>query len=338
MSLSYSHGVFPLIYNVLKKYDDLIAFDKLKYMKQIYVDLVKENMFMTSELVKVMSLFEENHIEAISFKGPTLSKRAYGDISLRQYCDLDILLRKDDVYKVYDLLKDEYKRSLALSPSQESIWFKYAHDLGLVNEKGVNIEFHWSMFDSDHPINLGKIDFFKDIIKTDINNNKINTISNEKFLVYLCVHGSKHLYERVEWVCDIDKFIKNHDINWNKVDKLLKNDNSKRFFLLGLFLSKLLFDTKFDKKYEDEYDKDFEQVINHILNIWNKKIELNNKNNMKYMLKLFISNLDKSKYMHKIYLKPTFTEYWYITFPRPLYFLYYPLRQYLLIKKYLFEK
>ena len=65
---------------------------------------------------------------------------------------------------------------------------------------------------------------------------------------------------------------------------------------------------------------------------------MNNKNNIKYMLKLIISNKDKLKYMHKIYLKPTFTEYWYLNLPKPLYFLYYPLRQYLLIKKYLIDK
>ena len=336
--MTYSHGVFPLVYNILKIYDSLIPNEKLSYMKKINMDIVKENMLMTSELIKVMKLFKENDIEAIAFKGPTLSQNAYGNISLRQYCDLDILLKKEDVYKVYDLLKNKYERSLKLTSSQEKTWFKYAHDLGLTNEKGIHIECHWSMFDSDHPINLGNIDFFEDRTITNINNNNINTISNEKFLIYLCVHGAKHLFERIEWVCDIDKFIKNHDINWNKIDEILENDNSKRFFLLGLFMAKLFYNTKFDEKYEKQYDKEIEEVINHILDIWNKKIEMNNKNNIKYMLKLFISNKDKLKYMHKIYLKPTFTEYWYLNLPKPLYFLYYPLRQYLLIKKYLIDK
>ena len=109
--MTYSHGVFPLVYNTLKIYDDLIPHEQISYMKQTYMDIVKQNMLMTSELIKVMKLFKENDIESIAFKGPTLSQNAYGNISLRQYCDLDILLKKDDVYKVYDLLKDEYERS-----------------------------------------------------------------------------------------------------------------------------------------------------------------------------------------------------------------------------------
>ena len=336
--MTYSHGVFPLVYNILKIYDSLIPNEKLSYMKKINMDIVKENMLMTSELIKVMKLFKENDIESIAFKGPTLSQNAYGNISLRQYCDLDILLKKDDVYKVYDLLKDEYERSLKLTSSQEKIWFKYAHDLGLSNEKGIHIEFHWSMFDSDHPINLGNIDFFEDRTITNINNNNINTISNEKFLIYLCVHGAKHLFERIEWVSDIDRFIKTQKINWEKVENIIKNDNSERFFLLGLFLSKLLFETKLSKNYEDKFDKEYESISSHIFDTWNGKEKSDNKSNMKYMLKLFVSRSDKLKYLNKMYFKPTFTEYWYINFPKPLYFLYYPLRQYLLLKKYFFDK
>jgi hypothetical protein len=307
-------------------------------MKSIYMDIVKQNMLLTSELINTMKVLEENNIKAIAFKGPTLAQLAYGDITLRQYVDLDVLVEKEKIFKVENLLKNKYKRALKLTSSQEDKWFKYAHDLGLINENGVNIEFHWLMFDSNHPINLSKIDFFKESVKTKINNQNINTISNEKFLVYLCIHGSKHLYERIEWVCDIDRFIKTQKIDWDIVEGIIINDNSKRFFLLGLFLTKILFNTNLGKNYEKQFDKEYESISNHIFDTWNGNQKSDNKNNMKYMLKLFVSKSDKFKYINKMYFKPTFTEYWHINFPKPLYFLYYPLRQYLLIKKYLFDK
>lgn len=303
------------------------------------MDILKQNMLMTSELIKIMKLLKENTIEAIAFKGPTLSHIAYGDITLRQYSDLDILLRKEDIYKVYKLLEDKYSRSLKLKTSQEETWFKYAHDLGLSNNKnGVYIEFHWAMLDNDHPISLKSINFFENINSQTIQNTKLNIISNEKFLVYLCIHGAKHLFERVEWVVDIDKFIISQEICWDEVFELIKDDNSIRFFLLGLYMSNTLYLTPIDDRFKNLFDEDIISISNHIFNIWNKDIVFNNKNNLIHMLKLFTSSQDKLKYLHKIYLKPTFTEYWYITLPKPLYFLYYPLRQYLLIKKYLFDK
>ncbi len=302
------------------------------------MDIVKYNMLLTSELIKVMKILEENDIKAIAFKGSTLAQLAYGDVTLRQYVDLDLLVEKENIFKIENLLKDKYTRALKLTSSQEETWFKYAHDLSLTHENGINIEFHWQMFDSNHPINLGKINFFEESIKTIINNQNINTISNEKFLVYLCIHGSKHLYERIEWVSDIDRFIKTQKIDWEKVENIIKNDNSERFFLLGLFLSKLLFETELSKNYEDKFDKEYESISSHIFDTWNGKEKSDNKSNMKYMLKLFVSKSDKLKYLNKMYFKPTFTEYWYISLPKPLYFLYYPLRQYLLLKKYFFDK
>ena len=72
-------------------------------MKQHYMDIVKQNMLMTSELIKVLKILEENNIEAISFKGPVLSQLAYGDVVSRQYCDLDILINIKDFESVVNL-------------------------------------------------------------------------------------------------------------------------------------------------------------------------------------------------------------------------------------------
>lgn len=67
---------------------------------------------------------------------------------------MDVLVEKEEIFKIENLLKNKYKRALKLTSSQEDTWFKYAHDLGLIHENGVNIEIHWLMFDSNHPINL----------------------------------------------------------------------------------------------------------------------------------------------------------------------------------------
>lgn len=71
------------------------------------MDIVKQNMLMTSELMKVVKILEENNIESISFKGPVLSQLAYGDVVSRQYCDLDILVDENNIDKVCNLLKEK---------------------------------------------------------------------------------------------------------------------------------------------------------------------------------------------------------------------------------------
>jgi hypothetical protein len=303
-------------------------------MKSFNMNIIGKNMLMTAELIKVMKLLEENNIDAIAFKGPTLSQMAYGDVVSRQYSDLDILVQKTDIYKIYDLLKNSYTRNLNLTNSQEDSWFKYAHDLGLRSQNGIHIEFHWRMLDSDHPINLQDINFFNYKALTMINNTQIPTISNELLLIYLCIHGSKHMYERIEWIVDIDKFIKTQTIDWDLISTLLKDKNYTQFVYLGLHLAKQLFNTPI----ANIDNKNIVAIENHICNLWNNSKKFDNKTNLKFMLQLFTSTKDKLAYLHKIYFKPTFNEYWYITFPKPLYFLYYPLRQYLLLKKHIIDK
>jgi len=337
IDLAYAHGVFPLVYKELKSYETEIPQDVLQTMKTDNMSIVKQNMLMSAELIKVMKILEENNIEALAFKGPTLAQMAYGDITLRQYMDLDILVNKKDIYKTYKLLQNTYTRDIERSESQEKIWFKYAHDLGLTAKNNVHVEFHWQMLDSDHPINLENINFFQNTHQIKINNYPISVISNEEFLIYLCVHGSKHLYERLEWIVDIDRFINFQKIDWKKFDNLIEGKNYQKFVYLGLYMANFLFGTKIGIS-EYKNNNDIQKVTSHIFNLWQKNSDFTNKDNIRHMLKLFSSTLDKIYYIHKVYLKPTFTEYWYIDLPKPLYFLYYPLRQYLLMKKYFSNK
>lgn len=338
--LSYSHGVFPLVYHTLKAYSDIIPQEVLNTFKKHNMDIVKQNMLMTAELIKVMKTLEEHNIEAIAFKGPTLSQMAYGDITLRQYTDLDILVKKDTIYKILDIFsKKNYQRGLILTNSQEQAWFKYFHDLGLSSPNSIYTEFHWSILDTDHPISMSDINFFKSTQVIKLNNNPINIISNEVFLIYLCVHGSKHMFERVEWVCDIDRFIRNQNIDYSKVESILENSNYKRFVYLGIYLAQLLYNTPIDDSLSKNLRELYLQnVSSYIFAVWKNEKKLDNRNNIKLMLQLFISRTDKLRYLQKKYFKPTLSEYSYINLPRSLYFLYYPIRQYLLIKKYFINK
>ena len=54
-----------------------------------------------------MKLFEKYDIQALAFKGPTLAQNAYGDITLRQFGDLDILIRKKDRSRMVSILLNE---------------------------------------------------------------------------------------------------------------------------------------------------------------------------------------------------------------------------------------
>ena len=142
IKLANQHGILPLVHKSMKNLHIESQEHFLKNLKSSYTQIAQRNMLMSAELIRIVKLLEENGIQTLPFKGPALSQIAYDDITLRQYVDLDILTKKEDVYKIDALLKSQgYERLLALTAYQEKIWVKYAHDMGFIHPtKGVHLE------------------------------------------------------------------------------------------------------------------------------------------------------------------------------------------------------
>ena len=292
-----------------------------------------------------MKLLKENQIEALAFKGPALSQMAYGDITLRQYVDLDVLVKKEDIDKIDTLLKDRgYQHIWKLTAEQEKIWRKCNHDLGLYHPKnGVHFEMHWSLLDEDYPMQIDLDSIWENPQTIKINTQEIQTFPTEELLLYLCIHGSKHLWERIEWIKDIDllirkKGINGEDIDWEKVVKQAENSGFETMIYLGLSLAKQLFETPLPKEITVHISdrKVLYTLSNFILQSWQ-----NPKSSFQQTLaelKLFPGMKEQAIHLHKILIKPSFKDYWFIDLPKSLYWVYYFVRPYRGLKKYLIKQ
>ena len=59
---------------------------------------------LTAELFKIMEVFRSQEILAIPYKGPVLAAQAYGNVALREYEDLDIVLHQRDMPKANEIM------------------------------------------------------------------------------------------------------------------------------------------------------------------------------------------------------------------------------------------
>ena len=354
------HGILPLIHKTIKNLDsryhelqsDSLSSSRntqhvahstlLLELKTQYMIISQRNMLMSAELIKIMKLLKENQIEALAFKGPALSQMAYGDITLRQYVDLDVLVKKEDIYKIDTLLKDrDYQRFLEMTPTQEKVYLKNAHDLGLYHPKsGVHFEMHWSLMNEDYPMQIDLATIWQHPQSVKINGKEIPTFSNDNLLLYLCIHGSKHLWERIEWIKDIDLLIRKkeldgEDIDWEKVIKEAKSTGFETMFYLGLSLTVQLFETPLPgnsiKRISDM--KVLGPLSDFVLQNWQTPKSSFQKTAA--MLKLFPGIRKKITYLNRILIKPSLNEYWAVDLPKGFYWVYYLVRPYMLIKKYL---
>ena len=90
---------------------------------------------MTRELTRISALLENNGVCVIPWKGPILAAAAYGDVALRQFGDLDILVREQDAMRAKDLLLASGYRPLYPQPAeQEAAYYALRKVYELVRE------------------------------------------------------------------------------------------------------------------------------------------------------------------------------------------------------------
>jgi hypothetical protein len=70
---------------------------------------------------------------------------------------------------------------------------------------------------------------------------RMRTFSIEDTLVMLCVHGNKHLWDRLSWIADVAELITAQPVDWALTMQSAAEMKSTRVLLLGLYLAKELF-------------------------------------------------------------------------------------------------
>src|SRR6476620_4463178 len=98
MELARQHNVLPLVYRGLKQARGLsVATEVMHEWSSLYRANAARAIQLTHALFDFLDRFAKAGISAIPFKGPMLAAAAYGDLSLRQAGDLDLLVRRDDI-------------------------------------------------------------------------------------------------------------------------------------------------------------------------------------------------------------------------------------------------
>lgn len=117
--LAESHRLTPLLYWELKSTrPDLIS----PLLADRFERNMRNSLFLTGELLRILDLFEREGIAAIPFKGPTLAVTAYDNLALRRFDDLDILVRPEDVWRARDvMLREGFQSKLRLEPGRQRL-------------------------------------------------------------------------------------------------------------------------------------------------------------------------------------------------------------------------
>jgi hypothetical protein len=199
-------------------------------------------LFLSDELRRADELFARNGVPLMAFKGAALAAFLYGDLSRREYGDLDILVPKDRVAEAERLLG-----SLGYSGPFGDAKFRHAflafqQQYAFVrNDIRASIDLHWHFNGTHSPFPLQPEDAWRDLAEVKIGDRRIATLSGANLALLLAGHGTKEAWKKLGWVRDFATLIhREPDLDWGEVFRRARAQGCGNAVLLGCVLAETL--------------------------------------------------------------------------------------------------
>ncbi|WP_166178499.1 nucleotidyltransferase domain-containing protein [Rubrobacter tropicus] len=236
---AYGHGVAPLLHSRLGGFSQAMPPEVLERLRAHFGVARARNLYLAGELLKLLGVLEGHGITALPYKGPVLAVSAYGDLSLREFGDLDVLVRRRDALGAKRALAAlGYRPWSTLDPAQEAALLRYEREYPLTRENGTVVELHWTVAPAAVSFMLDCEEMWGRAVRAPFGGPGVRTLSPEDTLLVLCVHGTAHLWERLCWIRDVAGLLEcptglDHELLLARA----RASNAKRALLLGLSLA-----------------------------------------------------------------------------------------------------
>lgn len=237
------HGVMPLLFRSLQATcPEMIPPAILDQLRDSFRTNLVRNEILARELVTLVKLLREKGIFAIPFKGPTLATSAYGHLSLRQFADLDLFVSKCDLPRACEILMTHGYQATDQHHGPRGNPFQAKYH-SFVGQNGlVRVDVQWMIADSRFSFNLDHQDWRAGLVPISMTGPSVLIFPPEVVLLILCVHGSKHLWTKLQWLCDVAELLRAYPkLDWEQVYGYASRLGSQRMLALGvLFAHELL--------------------------------------------------------------------------------------------------
>ncbi len=268
-TLAYNHGVAPLLYsNLTNAGIESVIPDELK---ALYYITASRNNKLLLETGRVLKAFNEINIKSIILKGIYLTKKIYKNHALRPLADIDILISKNDLPKVIEILMDlGYVLPQHHLPLE--VFTKYHFHLTFMSKENSQVifEIHWDLRDSFKYSRTDISGIWSAAQEVELSGEQTMTMGLEDLLIYLCQHLDRHGYmnrficnrqdnysfifsrqsmNRLIWFVDIYEILKyyGNSVNWNSVIDKTKKWDKDGSVTSSLYITDHLFHLKLSK-------------------------------------------------------------------------------------------
>ena len=240
LRLSEHHRILPALHSAVYGREDVPAGIQSALRSRFQTNAMKALRF-TAELARVTRAFADSGIEVLAHKGPALAQLLDRDPALRQFGDLDLLVRSGDVARSRLVLRQlGYEPQLQLSPRQEKAYLHsgYEYVFGLNDDRNL-IELQWRILPRFYAIEFDMDAMFERSIEIQIEGFRVRILCSEDLMLVLCVHAAKHGWAHLGMLRDIAT-LADLELDWEWVQAEARRLGIFRILLVSLLLARNL--------------------------------------------------------------------------------------------------
>jgi hypothetical protein len=241
LTTSADHALFPLLFWHLNEVAaDVTPTPWLDFLRDLFRQNAHRNLHLASALLNLLAPLEAAGIRAVPYKGPVLASAAYGHLGLRTFQDLDLLVRQRDLFYAEGIFQSlGYKPVSAPAKVSPPDSLRFPGQYGYFRETDkVLLEVHTEntlRYFSRQP-DFGAL--WERLDAAVLAGKPVATLSAPDLFSFLAVHGTKHLWDRLSWLCDVAELARKLDPSaWSLVRKRAVEFGVERIVALTLALA-----------------------------------------------------------------------------------------------------
>jgi hypothetical protein len=195
--LAWWHGVLPWLSRRVASADAAAAHPSFAPLRAAFLENGVRALNLAGELAEVVEVLEAAGVAPLAYKGPALAVQAFGDASLRDYGDLDLVVRKEELAAAGEALARAGFRDLFDPGANRAALLRDGHHLQYQRD-GVLVEVHWRFGKSVFGYAEELSGLWERAAALDIRGRRVRALSVADHLLALAIHSSKTMWASLE--------------------------------------------------------------------------------------------------------------------------------------------
>lgn len=176
-------------------------------------------------------------IRVYTLKGLDVAVRAYGDIAARHVGDIDLLIDEEHLPLAAKHLAEQgwtIATPEMLSPQAGTLLRRFMPDCAFLRTGYPLLELHWRACANPYEFNIGLLRNYP--AKTT----PCTGLTGNDLLIFLCLHGAKHGWQRLKWLYDLPNVVENLPLDWPSLWLRARQLHADKAVQQGLMLAQKL--------------------------------------------------------------------------------------------------